>query len=72
MDRLAEKGIQTRPGTHAVHRLGYYAGKYGLRPQQFPNASLAENTSITLPIFPGMSEAEQDYVVAALQEAVGR
>lgn len=72
MDRLAEKGIQTRPGTHAVHRLGYYVQKYGLRPQQFPNACVAEDTSLTLPIFPGMSEAEQDYVVAAVAEALGR
>ena len=38
MDWLAEPGIQTRPGTHAVHRLGYYARKYGLRPEEFPNA----------------------------------
>ncbi len=70
MDRLADKGIQTRPGTHAVHRLGYYARKYGLRPEEFPNACAAEDTSITLPIFPGMSEADQGYVVAALEEAL--
>jgi len=72
MDRLAEQGIQTRPGTHAVHRLGYYARKYGLRPEEFPNACAAEDTSITLPIFPGMSEADQDYVVTALNEALTR
>jgi dTDP-4-amino-4,6-dideoxygalactose transaminase len=72
MERLAEAGIQTRPGTHAVHRLGYYVQKYGLRPQEIPIACAAEGTSITLPIFPGMSEADQDYVVAALQEARNR
>jgi perosamine synthetase len=70
MDRLAEKGIQTRPGTHAVHRLGYYVQKYGLRPEQFPNACVAEDTTITLPVFPGMSDADQEYVVAALREAL--
>ncbi|MCH3002812.1 DegT/DnrJ/EryC1/StrS family aminotransferase, partial [Listeria monocytogenes] len=36
MATLAAAGIQTRPGTHAVHRLGYYKNKYGLRPEQFP------------------------------------
>ena len=70
MERLAEQGIQTRPGTHAVHRLGYYAAKYALRPEQYPNACLAEDTTITLPIFPGMSQADQDYVVANLREAL--
>ena len=63
MSALAKEGIQTRPGTHAVHRLGYYAGKYGLRPEQFPNAALAEDTTITLPIFPGMTEDDQQKVV---------
>lgn len=69
MERLAAAKIQTRPGTHAVHRLGYYANKYGLRPEQFPNACRAEDTTITLPIFPGMSEADQALVVRELRAA---
>lgn len=72
MDSLAAAGIQTRPGTHAVHRLGYYQEKYGLRPEQFPNACLAEDTTITLPIFPGMSDADQDLVARELRAAGGR
>jgi perosamine synthetase len=66
MDRLSGLGIQTRPGTHAVHRLGYYREKYGLRAEDFPEAARAEDTTITLPIFPGMSEGEQSRVVASL------
>jgi perosamine synthetase len=67
MERLAELKIQTRPGTHAVHRLGYYANKYGLRPEQFPNACRAEDTTITLPIFPGMSDDQQRLVVDTIR-----
>lgn len=63
MECLAELKIQTRPGTHAVHRLGYYINKYGLRPEQFPNACRAEDTTITLPIFPGMSDDQQKFVI---------
>lgn len=63
MERLAELKIQTRPGTHAVHRLGYYVNKYGLKPEQFPNACRAEDTTITLPIFPDMSDDQQKFVV---------
>jgi perosamine synthetase len=72
MDALADAGIQTRPGTHAVHRLGYYASKYSLSAQQFPNACAAEDGSITLPIFPGMSEDQQTFVVTSLGEALKR
>lgn len=70
MDHMQQLDIQTRPGTHAVHRLGYYAVKYGLRPEQFPVASLCEDTSITLPLFPGMTDAEQDLVVESLVEGL--
>lgn len=63
MKALAKEQIQTRPGTHAVHRLGYYASKYGTKPEQLPNAALAEDTTITLPIFPGMTDDDQMKVV---------
>ncbi len=72
MRRLAEHEIETRPGTHAVHRLGFYAKKYGYRPTDFENASLCEDTTITLPIFPGMTDAEQDKVVDVLVDALRR
>ena len=70
MTALAEREIQTRPGTHAVHRLGYYRDRYGLSPGDFPNAAAAEDTTITLPIVPFMTEAEQDVVVECLRAAV--
>ena len=70
MDALAEDGIQTRPGTHAVHRLGYYRHKYGLQAADFPRAAEAEDTTITLPIFPGMTDAQQDRIVESLCSAL--
>jgi perosamine synthetase len=72
MDALAESNIQTRPGTHAVHRLGYYVDKYKLHADQFPVARACEETTITLPLFPGMSEEEQAFVVTSLKEALSR
>jgi perosamine synthetase len=68
MSALAKQNIQTRPGTHAVHRLGYYSNKYALKPEQFPNAAIAEDTTITLPIFPGMTDEDQQSVVQILRD----
>jgi perosamine synthetase len=70
MELFANRGVQTRPGTHAVHRLGYYQSKYGLTADRFPNAVAAEDSSITLPIFPGMTDADQQVVVAMIKEAL--
>jgi perosamine synthetase len=67
MAALAAEDVQTRPGTHAVHRLGYYVNKYRLAADQFPNANVAEDTTITLPIFPNMTDADQDKVVSIIR-----
>ncbi len=72
MDHLSLDDIQTRPGTLAVHRLGYYADKYRIDPDVFPNACLGEDTTITLPLFPGMTESEQSFVVEKVNNALDR
>jgi perosamine synthetase len=63
MDRLQQVGISTRPATHAVHMLTFYREKYGLLPADFPNAHAANDCSISLPLFHGMTEAEQHHVI---------
>ncbi len=70
MQAMALAEIQCRPGTHAVHRLGYYREKYALKPEQFPMASTAEDTTITLPIVPFMRHSDQDRVVKTLSQAL--
>ncbi len=63
--------IQTRPGTHAVHKLEYFSDKYQLSADAYPNAVLCENTSITLPLFPGMTNDDQQQVVAVIHDFFG-
>jgi dTDP-4-amino-4,6-dideoxygalactose transaminase len=68
MTRLERKGISTRQGTHAAALVGYYSEKYGLRPDMFPNAYLAERLSLTLPLYAQMTEEEQATVCRTLKE----
>jgi perosamine synthetase len=70
MTAFAIAEMQTRPGTHAVPRLGYYRDKYALNPADFPNAMMAEDTTITLPIVPFMKPGDQDRVVDVLIKAL--
>lgn len=69
MEHLEARRIQTRPGTIAVHCTQYYAERYGLRAEQFPAAFAAQEKTITLPIFPGMTETHLDYVVEGIRSA---
>jgi len=63
MDQLQQFRISTRPATHAVHMLSFYRQKYGLVAEDFPNAFAANDCSISLPLFHGMTESEQDFVI---------
>lgn len=69
MQALADAGIQTRPGTHAVHALDWYRTHHKTRPEDCPNAWAADQTSFAIPLFPTMTDAEQDRVISALRAA---
>ena len=43
----------------------------GGKPGDFPEAERAASEVLALPVFPGLTEAEQDAVVDALEAAVG-
>jgi perosamine synthetase len=66
MEHLQSKGISTRPGTHAVHALGYYRDRYGFKPGDFPGAMACDTRSMAIPLHNRMSRADYDYVADAL------
>jgi len=66
MHKLQEKGISTRQGTHAVTMLGYYKNKYEIKSENYPNAMFADRLSIALPLYPQMTDEEQNFVVNEL------
>ncbi len=70
MDMLSESNIQTRLGTIAVHSTKYYTKKYGTNCGLCPNATIAQNTTITLPLYPGMRARDQEFVSTKLKEAI--
>jgi len=63
MDELQNAGISTRPATHAVHMLSFYRKKYRISAEDFPNAFAANECSLSLPLFHGMTDQEQSYVI---------
>jgi len=67
MDQLDEAGIATRPGTQGVHMLDFFRKKYGLESEDIPNAYLADQLTISLPLFAGLKQNEQDFVIEQLK-----
>ena len=72
MSRLEEQGISTRQGTHAVTLQDYYVSKYDLQPEQLPKSYFADRLSLSLPLYPQMTDDEQEIVVTALKRSFGQ
>jgi dTDP-4-amino-4,6-dideoxygalactose transaminase len=66
MEKLQAAGISTRPGTHAVHMLGYYRERYGLTPDSFPGAKTCDENTMAIPLHNRMTQDDFDYVIGAL------
>ena len=66
MARLHAAGIGSRAGTHAIHELGYYRDKYGLRTGDFPVAAALHALTLSLPLHNKMTRADQERVVTTL------
>ena len=67
MEKLQQQGISTRPGTHAVHMLGFYSQKYDLKPNDYPGARDANNNSMSIPLHNRMTVDDYKYVVRILK-----
>ena len=62
MRRLLADGVATRRGVMAIHQDGAYGGDYvGL---EHTEAAAAE--TLMLPLFPDLTERQQDYVIERL------
>jgi len=67
MEHLQNLGIATRPGTHAVHMLGYYRDKYLISPGDFPGARAANDHSMAIPLHNRMVAEDYAYVAQAIK-----
>jgi dTDP-4-amino-4,6-dideoxygalactose transaminase len=68
MEILHEKGIATRPGTHAVHELGYYSQKYNLEKNECPIASELYAKTMAIPLHNKMNCEDQEYIIKTLKD----
>lgn len=67
--RLREAGIGVNVHYEPIPLQPYYRG-LGFLPGQFPAAEAYAARALSIPLYPGLTEAQQDRVVAALTEAL--
>jgi dTDP-4-amino-4,6-dideoxygalactose transaminase len=71
LDALAARRIGTGVHYRGVHLHPFYRDTYGLDPADFPVATDISERTLSLPLSPKVTEADQDDVVSALIDVLG-
>lgn len=70
IDKLRERGVGTSVHFIPLHMHPYYRNAYGYLAEDFPVASKQYQRYISLPIFPGMTSTQVNYVIGNVLEIV--
>jgi perosamine synthetase len=68
--RLRERGVQSKPYLPAIHLMSFYRERFGHRRGEFPVCERVADSSIALPFFPQLTEAQVERVAEALAAAL--
>lgn len=71
IERLAEAGIGASVHFIPLHLHPWYQREFGYKPGDFPNAERLYERSISLPIWPGMTDDQVDRVAETLLQILG-
>ncbi|MEI7730836.1 MAG: DegT/DnrJ/EryC1/StrS aminotransferase family protein [Verrucomicrobiota bacterium] len=66
IDALKEHNVGTGVHYRAIHLSPFYQDKYGFKRGDFPNAEAISDRVVSLPLFPTMTEHEQNRVIRAM------
>jgi dTDP-4-amino-4,6-dideoxygalactose transaminase len=71
LEDLSARGIGTSVHYRPLYRMKYYAERYGLSPEAFPETEKIWAGTFSLPIYPSLADKEIDCICAALAELAG-
>jgi dTDP-4-amino-4,6-dideoxygalactose transaminase len=72
MAGMKERDIGTGLHYRAAHLYPYYREHYGFKPGDFPVAESISERIVSLPLFPSMTDADQDRVLTAMADLFQR
>jgi dTDP-4-amino-4,6-dideoxygalactose transaminase len=70
IEELKAAGVGTSVHFIPLHRHPFYVRQYGCSPKYFPQAEDSYSRCLSLPIFPGLSEAQREQVVQSVLHVV--
>lgn len=68
--RIQSRGVMCSVNYSPIHLFSWYRKNFGYSAGDFPHAEAAGATTISLPIYPALSDEEVDHVIQSVSEAV--
>jgi len=72
MQELKERNIGVGLHYTAVHEFSYYRDRFGWRAEDYPEAHFVSERIMSLPLFPALTDADQDDAIAAVRDICSR
>jgi dTDP-4-amino-4,6-dideoxygalactose transaminase len=70
MGKLQDKGIGVAVNYRAIHLLSYYQRTFGYKRGIFPVAEKIGDSTISLPLYPKLTDEEVEYIIKSVKECV--
>lgn len=70
LHRLQQAGVGVAVNYRAVHLLTYYRERFGFERGAFPNAEKIGDSTLSLPMYPTLSDDDVEYVATTLKEVL--
>lgn len=70
--RLRDRGIGTGVHYRGIHLHQYYRERFGLVPEDFPNASWISDRTLSLPLSAKLYEGDVDRIISAVRSELGK
>lgn len=70
IDSMRGRGIETTLGTYGMHLQPYFRERFGIDDAELPNATRAHWSSLTIPLYAGLSRSDLEEVVGALGNSI--
>jgi dTDP-4-amino-4,6-dideoxygalactose transaminase len=70
--RLRDRGIGTGVHYRGIHLHQYYRERFGLVPEDFPNASWISDRTLSLPLSAKLDDGDVDRIISAVRSELGK
>lgn len=70
LSRLQDEGIGVAVNFRAIHLLKYYKENFGFKRGMYPIAERIGDSTITIPLYPKLTDEEAEYVIKSVKKVV--